>query len=147
MADAPTYMSMINESAVYQGVPVRFLQEDIGAYKNPNRDPWLYPSTDWFKEGLKPLSPQTKADLSVQGGASNISYFLSLGAQTQDGYYKRSATKYNQYNFRSNIDAQVTKNFKISLDLNGREEDRNFPTVAASQTFRMLMRGRPSDPE
>lgn len=146
MADAPTYMTMINESAVYQGVPVRFSQGDIDAYKDPNRDPWLYPSTDWFKEGLKTWSPQTKADLSVQGGASNISYFLSLGAQTQDGYYKRSATKYNQYNFRSNIDAQVTKNFKISLDLNGREEDRNFPTVAASQTFRMLMRGRPSDP-
>ena len=146
MADAPAYMAMINESAIYQGVATRFTQADIDAYKNPNRDLWLYPSTDWYKEGLKTWSPQSKANLSVQGGSSNVSYFLSLGAQTQEGYYKHSATKYNQYNFRSNIDVQVAKNIKLSLDLSGRNEDRNYPTVAASQTFRMLMRGRPSDP-
>ena len=146
MADAPTYMAMINESALYQGVATRFTQADIDAYKNPNRDLWLYPSTDWFKEGLKTWSPQSKANLSVQGGSSNVSYFLSLGAQTQEGYYKHSATKYNQYNFRSNIDVQVAKNIKLSFDLSGRNEDRNYPTVSAYQTFRMLMRGRPSDP-
>jgi len=146
MADAPTYMKMINESALYQGLPAHFSQADIDAYKDANRDPWLYPSTDWFKEGLKKISPQSKADLSVQGGSANVSYFLSLGAQTQDGYYKHSATKYNQYNFRSNVDVQATKNIKLSFDLSGREEYRHFPTVAASQTFRMLMRGRPSDP-
>ncbi len=146
MADAPTYMKMINESALYNGTQPKFTQDDIDAYKDPNRDPWLYPNTDWFKAGLKPLSPQAKGDVSLQGGSSNISYFLSLGAQTQEGYYKHSANRYNQYNFRSNIDAQVTKNIKLSFDLNGRDEDRHYPTVAASQTFRMLMRGRPSDP-
>lgn len=146
MADAPTYMAMINESALFQGLAPRFSQADIDAYKNPNRDLWLYPSTDWFNEGLKTVSPQSQANLSVQGGSSTVSYFLSLGAQTQDGYYKNSATKYNQYNFRSNIDVQVAKNIKLSFDLSGRDEDRNYPTVAASQIFRMLMRGRPSDP-
>lgn len=146
MADAPTYMTMINESAIYKGLPLTFPAKDIEQYKNPNRDLWLYPNTDWFKEGLKTVSPQTKGDLSVQGGSKNVSYFLSLGAQTEEGYYKKSATKYNQYNLRSNIDVQVTKDLKLTFDLSGREEERNFPTVAASQTFRMLMRGRPSDP-
>src|SRR5690606_6388680 len=73
-------------------------------------------------------------------------YFLSLGGLTQDGYYKQSATRYNQFNIRSNITSQVSKNIKIGLNLSGRKEDRNFPTVSAGQIFRMLMRGRPTDP-
>lgn len=146
MADAPAYMTMLNEAELYHGRQPAFSKEDIQAYKDPNRDPWLYPNTNWFKAALKPLSPQTKGNLSVQGGTSRLTYFLSLGALTQEGYYKNSATRYNQFNFRSNIEDQVTKFLKLGFDLSGRKEDRNFPTVSAGQTFRMLIRGRPSDP-
>ncbi|HEU4554537.1 MAG TPA: TonB-dependent receptor, partial [Chitinophaga sp.] len=146
MASAVDYMTMLNEAAIYHGTTPQFSEEAIKAYSDPNRDPWLYPNTDWYKEGLKTLSPQTTGNLSVQGGSSNLTYFLSLGGLTQDGYYKSSATRYNQFNVRSNITGQITKNIKLGLDLSGRKEDRHFPTVAAAQIFRMLMRGRPTDP-
>ncbi|MGN6352016.1 MAG: SusC/RagA family TonB-linked outer membrane protein [Parafilimonas sp.] len=146
MAGAIDYMEMLNEAAIYHGTTAQFSKETIEAYKDPNRDPWLYPSTDWFNEGLKKLSPQTNGNLSVQGGTAALTYFLSLGGLTQDGYYKQSATRYNQFNIRSNITSQVSKNIKIGLNLSGRKEDRNFPTVSAGQIFRMLMRGRPTDP-
>ena len=146
MAGAIDYMEMLNEAAIYHGTTAQFSKETIEAYKDPNRDPWLYPSTDWFNEGLKKLSPQTNGNLSVQGGTAALTYFLSLGGPTQDGYYKQSATRYNQFNIRSNITSQVSKNIKIGLNLSGRKEDRNFPTVSAGQIFRMLMRGRPTDP-
>lgn len=146
MADAPTYMTMLNEVALFNGRNAPFSEEEIAAYKNPDRDKWLYPSTNWFDAALKDMSPQTRGDLSVQGGSENLTYFLSLGAQTQEGYYKRSATRYDQFNLRSNIEGQITKNLKLGFDLSGRKEDRNFPTVSAGQTFRMLMRGRPTDP-
>ena len=84
--------------------------------------------------------------MSVQGGSDNLTYYVSVGAKTQDGYYKNSATKYNQFNIRSNITDQVTKNIKIGVDLSGRKEDRNYPLVSAAQNFRMIIRGRPTDP-
>lgn len=146
MADAPTYMRMLNESALYKGTGKPFTQDQIDAYKDPNRDQWLYPNTDWFDATLKPLSPQTNGNLSIQGGSSNLSYFVSVGAKTQDGYYKNSATRYNQFNIRSNITDQVTKNIKIGVNLSGRKEDRNYPLVSAAQNFRMIIRGRPTDP-
>jgi TonB-linked SusC/RagA family outer membrane protein len=146
MANAIDYMAMLNEAAIYHGTSPQFSKETIDAYNSPNRDPWLYPATDWFKEGLKTLSAQTNGNLSIQGGTPTLTYFLSIGGLTQDGYYKTSATRYNQFNIRSNITNQVTKNIKIGLDLNGRKEDRHFPTVSAGQIFRMLMRGRPTDP-
>jgi len=146
LADAVTYMNMINEAMVYHGSPAQFPKDQVAAYQNPNRDPWLYPNTDWFKAGLKPLSSQTNGNLSVQGGTSTLTYFVSLGGLTQDAFYKQSATRYKQYNFRSNITNQVTKNIKLGLDLTGRLEDRNYPTVSAGEIFRLLMRGRPTDP-
>lgn len=146
MADAPTYMTMVNEIATYEGTPKSFSQKDIDAYNNSNRDPWLYPNTNWFNATFKPLSPQTKGNISVQGGSSKFTYFLSLGGRTNEGYYKNSATRYNQFNLRSNVGGQITKNIKLSLDLSARKEDRHFPTVSASNTFWMLIRGRPTDP-
>ncbi|GAA4313983.1 TonB-dependent receptor [Compostibacter hankyongensis] len=146
MASAVQYMNMINEAATYAGNTPQFTEDEIKAYGDPDRDPWLYPSTDWFRAGLKNLSLQTNANLSIRGGSKELTYYLSLGGLTEDGFYKQSATRYNQFNLRSNITAQVTKNIKIGLDLSGRKEARNYPTVSAAQIFRFLMRGRPTDP-
>src|SRR5690606_42132177 len=109
--------------------------------------PWRYPNTDWYGEVIKDVSVQDNLNLSVSGGsADGVRYFVSLGKIMEDGFYKNSATKYNQYSFRSNIDAQVTDFLKVSVDLSGRQENRNFPTVGADQIFRMLIRGKPNLP-
>lgn len=147
MADAPTYLRMLNEVDRYRDNEPRFSQEEIQKHENiSQQDPWLYHDTDWFDEALKPLSYQTQADASLAGGSENMQYRLSFGALTEDGYYRNSATQYNQYQFRSNIDGQVNENINIQFDVSGRFEDRNFPTQPAGATFRMLMRGKPQLP-
>ncbi len=147
MADAPTYLTMLNEIDRYRGNDPRFDQEEIQRHENiEEQDPWLYHDTDWFSEALKPVSLQTQADVSMSGGTESMQYRVSLGALTEDGYYENSATGYNQYQFRSNIDGQVNENINIQFDVSGRYEDRNFPTQPAGATFRMLMRGKPQLP-
>lgn len=142
MADAPTYLEMLNEIDRYRGNDVRYSEERIQNHREVS-DPWLYPDTDWFAEALKPVSYQSKADMSVSGGSESIRYNLSLGALTEDGYYENSATRYNQYNFRSNLDGQINDNISLRFDVSGRMEDRNFPTQGAGDNFRMLIRGKP----
>lgn len=146
MADASTYMKMLNEIDIYSGSSPRYSEEEIQKYSDPDSDPWLYPNTDWFDAALKPVSLQTRADVAVSGGSENIAYHLSLGGLTEDGYYEHSATRYNQYDFRSNIDAHISENIDLRFDVNGRLEDRNFSTVPAGQNFRMLIRGKPNLP-
>src|SRR5699024_949366 len=108
MADAATYLQMLNEIDIYQGAEPRYSQEEINKYKNiDEQDPWLYHDTDWFDAALKPLSLQTKASASMAGGSESLKYRVSFGALTEDGYYRNSATHYDQYNFRSNIDGQI----------------------------------------
>jgi TonB-linked SusC/RagA family outer membrane protein len=145
MADAVTYMTMLNEIDLYRDREPTFSQEEIDHYRNGD-DPWLYPNTDWFDAVIKPMSLQRRGDVSLRGGADRIKYYLSLGGQTQDGYYENSATRYNQYSFRSNLDGQASKDLNIRFDVTGRIEDRNFPNRSAGSIFRAIMRGKPNLP-
>lgn len=144
MADAATYMQMLNEIDNYRGLGDRFTQSDIDCH-SLQQDPWACPDTDWFNEALKPLSTQSRADMSVSGGGESMRYFLSFNGLTEDGFYRNSSTRYNEYSFRSNLDGQLSDNVTLSVDLLGRYEDRNYPTASAGQTFRMLMRGKPTE--
>jgi TonB-linked SusC/RagA family outer membrane protein len=144
MADANTYMQMLNEIDNYRGLGDRFTQAEIDCHRL-QQDPWRCPDTDWFSEALKPLSMQSRADMSVSGGSESMRYFLSFSGLTEDGYYRNSSTRYNEYSFRSNLDGQLSENVTLSVDLLGRFEDRNFPTESAGATFRMLMRGKPNE--
>ncbi len=106
-----------------------------------------YPNTDWFSTTLKEWSPQRRHNLQINGGAENIKYLISLGYLDQDGYYKKSATGYQQYDLRINLEANISKYITATLGITGREEARNFPTVGANDIFRMLMRGKPTEIE
>jgi TonB-dependent starch-binding outer membrane protein SusC len=172
VADAATYATMLNEIKMYQNVPASEWPaawdalEQNGAYTTlggtnvtatysptdiqkfrDGSSPWTHPNTDWYDAVIKPTSLQDMATLSLSGGtADGVTYFVSLGKMFEDGVYKKSGTKYTQYNFRSNIDAKVTKWFSLSLDLAGRQEARTYPTRGAGTIFRMLIRGKPTLP-
>ena len=127
-------------------VRATYQPDDIEKYKDGS-DPWGHPNTDWYKTTLKDWSSQEQHSLQINGGSENVKYLASLGYQNQDGYYKNSATGYKQYDMRLNLDAKVNKYISTSLGLTARQEFRHFPTVGAGDIFRMLMRGKPTDPE
>lgn len=69
-----------------------------------------------------------------------------MSAKTQDGFYRHSATKYKQYDLRSNFDVNLAKGLDLTANLSGRLEDRKFPTRSSENIFRMLMRSKPNMP-
>ncbi|HZH66073.1 MAG TPA: TonB-dependent receptor [Flavisolibacter sp.] len=172
MADATTYATMLNEINFYRNVPDNqwisgwnnyangsltytrpngtqatvtpiYSQSDLQKYSSGS-DPWTHPNTNWFDAVLRPWSGQNYANVSMSGGSDNVKYFMSLSSRGQEGYYHNSGVKYNQYDFRTNLDANVNKNISIAFDVMGRLEDRNFPTRSAGEIFRMTMRGKPN---
>ncbi|WDF70097.1 TonB-dependent receptor [Sphingobacterium oryzagri] len=170
LADANQYAEMRNELEIYK-LPVaewtNALQgfNSVGNYVRPDgtrveapftpedkalfadgSDPWGHPNTDWYADALKNWSPQQRHNLQIDGGTEDMRYLLSMGYQNQDGYYKNSATGYKQYDFRINLDANISPYIKTQFGVLGRQEDRNFPTKSAGTIFRMLMRGNPTMP-
>ncbi len=147
MADAATYAQIRNEIAYYNnedgGLNQVYTEEEIQKFGDGS-DPLLYPNTDWQQEALQRVALQNQHNLSVNGGTERINYFLSLGKLFQEGLYKNGATEYNQYNFRSNIDADITDRLSVGLFLSGRQEDRQFPTEGAGTIFRSIYRAYPT---
>jgi TonB-linked SusC/RagA family outer membrane protein len=143
MADAVTYATIMNEIAYYNntagGMNQQYSQADLQKFADGS-DPLNYPNTDWTDVTLRKTAPQNQANISVSGGSDNVKYYVSAGAIYQDGIYKNGATEYKQYNFRSNIDANITKDLKVGLYLSGREENRQFPVASAGNVFRSIYR-------
>jgi TonB-dependent starch-binding outer membrane protein SusC len=174
MANASEYAKIMNELPIYKSIPANEWSnawqsiQATGTYKSPTAgvstlnanfspeavrkyadgsDKWRYPDTDWFGDAFKTWSPQTRQNLQISGGSENVRYMASLGYLDQDAYYKNSATRYQQYNFRTNVDAKVNKYISANLGILVRRELRKLPTENAGAIFRMLMRGRPTEPE
>ncbi|MBO9619684.1 MAG: TonB-dependent receptor [Niabella sp.] len=172
MANSVEYANMNNETTIYDNIPsaewsaawnafkttgkyttlggntvnAPFQPSDIQKYKDGS-DPWGHPNTDWFKGALKTWQPQYQHYIQLRGGSDNFKFLASGGYNYQDAYYKNSATNYKQYYMRINLDGNINKYLSAGIDLNARREDRNFPTESAGSIFRMLMRGRPTEPE
>jgi len=90
--------------------------------------PWTHPDVDLVDEIMKKYSSQQQYNVNVSGGSKTVKYFVSGGYLTQDGFYKHdNYTNYNRFNFRSNLDVNVTKNLTASLNIGARVENLTSP--------------------
>lgn len=72
-------------------------------------------------------APQQNHNLSISGGSEKIKYFGFFGYTDQETMIKQNGGNYNRYNAQSNIDADITKNLKMTIDLSAAYENRMFP--------------------
>lgn len=91
-----------------------------------NQPALYYASRDLYKEMFDRVAPQMQINLNVSGGTERVKYFVSFGYFSQQGittdirYYDAdTGSNFNRYNFRSNFDIQVAKNFKVSVNVAG----------------------------
>jgi TonB-linked SusC/RagA family outer membrane protein len=141
MADAATYAEFYNEIDVYEGRQPTYSAADIEKYRNGS-DPVRYPNTNWAEESLKKTAPQQRYNISVNGGAENVRYFVSGGYSDQGGLFKNGVTNYKQYDIRSNVDATIAKYLNVGIDLSGRLENRDYSGYG--DDFWRMYRGYPN---
>ena len=123
--NAIQYAEMANEAAAADGLSPIYdnTQMDIIRY---GLDPDLYPDIDWQDVILNPTSFQHTQYVSAQGGGSVARYFASLGMSQESSAYKTlddskysKGVGYDTYNFRTNIDINLTKTTQVYLGATG----------------------------
>ena len=122
------YMTYYNELNVNQGNTAPYSQDDIDKYKDGN-DP-DYTSTDWLRSVFRKNAPQTNHSLSISGGNEQVKYYFSGQYLDQQSNFRNSDEDYKQFNIRSNIDAKISNNLKVYMDLAARKESRVYPLWA-----------------
>lgn len=142
-ASAAQYAQMLNEVGMYAGQQPRFSAEDLQKFENGSA-PLTHPNTDWYGETFNSMAPLRKTAININGGSEYINYFISAGVDKQDAIYKNTATKFDQMNFRLNLDGKINKYIKYGVTSALREYNRNYPTRSASDIFTMLLRGKPN---
>lgn len=127
------YMTYFNELNVNQGNTAPYAQSEIDKYKAGN-DP-NYTSTDWMDAVFRKNAPQNSHSLSVQGGGEQVKYFFSAQTLDQQSNLSNSDQRFKQFNIRSNIDANISPNLKLNLDIAARREGKHNPVISLSQTL------------
>ena len=104
------------------------LANDLLLYRT-GASPWDHPDVNWMNTIMKPASSQQQYNVNISGGTKTVRYFVSGGFLNQNGYYKKdNMTDYSRFNFRSNLDVDVSKDLTASLSLGSRVENLNSPT-------------------
>ncbi|TLP70537.1 SusC/RagA family TonB-linked outer membrane protein [Maribacter sp. ACAM166] len=116
------YAKLYNEGLANQGDTPLYSQDDLQKYLDQS-SPDTHPSSNWTEEILKKTATIRKYNLSATGGNEKLRYATSLSYLNQDGIVP--SNNFKRYNFRSNIDADVTNTTRLSFDLSGRDEQIN----------------------
>ena len=146
MVDSYTYATAFNNAQLSDGAApdkLRFSQEAIQHFKDHDM-PKVYPDTDWFSTILKPYAWQEQVNVSASGGNKRGRYYVSAGAFNQDGLFQtfnadpEENFKYRRYNYRANIDFDLTKRSSLSVSIGGRLQSRNIIGGGEAELFRYL---------
>lgn len=111
------YMELMNEAYNNSGQPGRFSEATIKEWRDDNgRNPLIYPNTNWIDEVFG-TAVATNHNLSVNGGSEKINFYTSFGYNNNPGVMENSG--YERYNFRSNVEAKVTKWLTLGAKVSG----------------------------
>lgn len=131
-ADSYTYATTYNDAQRRDGLredQLRFSETAIKHWQLMDQ-PILYPSVDWMSYILKDYALQDQYNINVSGGNDRARYFVSLGALSQGGLFEtfdsdpNANFNYRRYNYRANLDVDLTKTTTLGLNVGGRIEDR-----------------------
>ncbi|WP_052733014.1 SusC/RagA family TonB-linked outer membrane protein [Hymenobacter terrenus] len=136
------YARLYNEGRINDGRAPLYTDADLEAYRT-NSDPYFRPNVNWYKEVLKKTAPISNYNLNFRGGSSTVRYFAMLNAIRSNGIYKNVGdleeesinSRYSRFNFRSNVDVNVTKRLTAALTLGGTVEDNANPAANSTSNF------------
>lgn len=147
--DAVTHMLLLNEktyNSIGKNYPSRtstpaYTADEIALYRAGTKV-----GTDWNDELFRDVTPQQQYNLSMNGSSDKVDYFFNLGYMDQMGAYKSGSLNYNRWNFRTNVDARITKRFSTSLSLSGYKDVTNQPYSSGGDLWEIYKKAWTYDP-
>lgn len=127
--DSYTYASLYNEAQLSDNPSLTESQLGFSPFVmdmfRTNDDPIMFPNVDWNDYLFKNLAWQTQHNLTLSGGGERFRYFVSLGYLLQDGMLKQLGESYDpnyqykRFNYRSNVDIDITKSTLLKVNIGG----------------------------
>lgn len=114
------------------GTP-QFSDEQLLEKFRTGSDPIRFPSTEWADYIMKDATLQTQHNVNISGGSEKVRYFISAGVFTQGGLFQQfnqeydNSYAYNRFNYRANLDMDVTNTTTLSFNIAGNMSNAHKP--------------------
>lgn len=136
------YARLANEAKIVRGESPLYNNTELFILQN-GLDPDMYPDVNWQDEILNPTSFRQSYFASGRGGGEAATYYISLGGalesaayrQDKSSVYSSNVGRYT-YNYRTNLDMNLTKTTKLSFGSDGYLNILNSPGgISTSQLW------------
>ena len=141
MLSGVDYMMLYNESRRNSGLSEVYSREQILKTES-GLDPYLYPNVDWIDKIYKNVSSVSNVNLNISGGSDLVRYYLSASFYNQGGQYNVKKENgydpnlnYKRYDFRSNVDVNITKTTLLQMNLSAIMTDSRYPGIASNKLW------------
>ena len=140
--------TVIPDYSKYSDTGIRFNQDVMEHFRTGDM-PVTFPNTDWINYMMKDAAWQEQANVNVRGGTDRVRYFISAGFMNQNSLFKTFSQnddetfKYRRFNYRANLDIDVSKYSQLSLTLGGRVQNRTTMGGGEGFIFRYLQGATP----
>ena len=102
----------------------RYTDADLELYRT-KADMDLYPNVSWIDALFKDFAYNQRVNASVTGGGEIARYFISGSFYNESSIYRNagniydydSSINYNKFNFRANVDLNLTKSTVLNVNL------------------------------
>ena len=141
--DGNTYANLANEARVTRNMGVLYQPEELEILRL-GLEPDLYPNVDWMDVLLKDGAWSYRANLNLNGGGSTTRYFVSASYVEDEGMYKTDETlrrdydtnaNYRRWNYRLNVDMDITKTTLLKIGVSGSLAKRNSPGLGDNDVW------------
>lgn len=119
LVDSWDWAKIMNLDLTEQGQNPLYTDAHMQAMKDGSQ-PDYWANTDWFDE-MYSTAPMNTTYLSVSGSNESVRYMVSTEYLDQEGIMLGTGLK--RYNFRSNIDIDVTDRISFGMNLSGNKRD------------------------
>lgn len=138
-ANSYDYALFYNQMRANDGTEAVFSDEVIQKFRDQS-DPIRFPSVQWTDYMMKKLTTQSNHSVNISGGTKKVKYFVSAGYMNQGGLFEEFDSPYNfgyqyeRFNYRGNLDVNVTNTTKISFDISGNVSNADKPRTGQGST-------------
>lgn len=111
-------------------------QPVLNEYRNPSTplNAIRYPDVNWFDVLARDFAPVTNANFNIRGGTNFVKYFASLGYYHQGSFFNSmnegycdTRYKFDRFNYRGNLDFNLTHFTVLSFNIGGDISIQNTP--------------------
>lgn len=136
------FADLYNEAYQYTN-PIPYYDQTAVQKFRDGSDRDLYPDVDWMEELFRNVSFNQRVNASVSGGGQRARYYVSGAFYNESSIYKNddfkkydTSASYNKFNFRANLDIDLSRSTLLTINLSNIYESKTAPTTSSGDIWK-----------